>query len=389
MSRAKSTNRRIIFLGAGASVDAGYPLTARLLDSLEEYCKNSPIQNLKDDWSKFESFRSNATGELKAVLNSANPELVLTVPDLLEACLDQSDMARYSEVVEAAKRGDQAKVDEVNKEWESPVRDKLTEGMHAKLAFQRIVANYFEQMHDNDQAAGAGAKRKYLHKLMGSLTKGDAVITTNWDTLCERVLLAQEKWSPVDGYGFKTKFLRVPRPRRKTGRQTVVKTLPQATVPVLKLHGSVGWYRRRTDKKLYFDNRFLSSFGHAPFSEWWHEIAPPPGSGPNTDPLMIAPSYLKVFDDPVLQKIWGRAAEALAKANEVIFIGYSLPSADSAVRTLLNPLRSRIEARKVVVTIVTPGNETFKNWQTFLGDNIAHFQCTAKDYSERRDGKAR
>jgi hypothetical protein len=62
----------------------------------------------------------------------------------------------------------------------------------------------------------------------------------------------------------------------------------------------------------------------------------PLGSGPDENPLLIFPSYLKQLEGPILQSIWDQAARALTQAEEVTFVGYSLPLADVAVRALIN-----------------------------------------------------
>jgi anaerobic selenocysteine-containing dehydrogenase len=73
-------------------------------------------------------------------------------------------------------------------------------------------------------------------------------------------------------------------------------------------------------------------------------------------PAIVPPSYAKLHQRPWLSQTWGMAAAALGSAKTVIFIGYSLPRTDGALRALL--VGSRILAassarRQRVVVIDT------------------------------------
>ena len=65
---------------------------------------------------------------------------------------------------------------------------------------------YFEWKH-YEGAETPAAQREYLRRKLDELRPGDVVITTNWDTNCERTLFESGVWSPRDGYGF-TRYLR-------------------------------------------------------------------------------------------------------------------------------------------------------------------------------------
>jgi hypothetical protein len=75
--------------------------------------------------------------------------------------------------------------------------------------------------------------------------------------------------------------------------------------------------------------------------------------------------------------------KALNAAEEVIFVGYSLPSADVAIRTLINPLKSRIEKNEVKVTVVIgegKTNDQETTWKNFLGNTIEIKKSNAEAY---------
>jgi hypothetical protein len=68
-----------------------------------------------------------------------------------------------------------------------------------------------------------------------------------------------------------------------------------------------------------------------------------------------------------MQSIWYKAARALETANSVEVWGYSLPQSDTAVRTLLNSLRFRLDKPEVRVQVHDPIQEVQDRWLDFLG----------------------
>jgi len=371
---------RVLFLGAGACVDADYPLTTKLLEEMENRFHESRMFNDKRDWDVFESFRQNATGVLATILRSPNPELILTIPDLLEAALNEGDQNNWRQLKDAANRGDEDAVATVNAWWNLPDREALYQGRLAKRAFQRVADRFFSHNHARDSQPEQRGKREYLHTAFCSLEAGDTVVTTNWDTLAERTLMEAGRWLPTDGYGFNVTIESRGSARLRNARTPLA---GNSEIRVLKLHGSVGWFRRSeggtTGDHYLRGPNFLQYLtppdDQGPIQD---RTAPPSGSGPDENPIIIVPSYLKQLEDPVLQSIWDQAATALTNADEVTFVGYSLPSADVAVRVLLNSLRQRLLNDDFAVTVVNPDKAVLDRWRTFLGDRINAAPKTAQ-----------
>lgn len=57
-------------------------------------------------------------------------------------------------------------------------------------------------------------------------------------------------------------------------------------------------------------------------------------TGKYTD-LIIVPTYYKIYNNTFLVETWRRAERAIASADEVIFIGYSMPDADVEIKCML------------------------------------------------------
>ncbi len=228
-------------------------------------------------------------------------------------------------------------------------------------------------------------KKKNYQYLYRGLDMADTVITTNWDLITEKVLYELMKWYPSDGYGFscqlKNKY-------KDKNRKNIIKIYKEnkSSVKVLKLHGSIGWHLN--DGKFYLDKfNFLRYFG---LSKGIFDVNCPHIGRPE-NPVMLYPSYLKQLNNLQLQQIWSQAAAALNKAKQVTFVGYSLPEADMGVRVLLNPLRVRLNMKKVEVNVVLgpkPTNNTDLNarnnlierWRSFLGDKIKFHDKSAANY---------
>lgn len=351
--------KQVYFFGAGFSKEAGYPLTCELLNEIKNEISSADVAT-QDARKRFENFRNLAEGPLSAVLRNINPELVLTVPDLLSATLDEEDQQKWKELKENPESADN-----VNKWWDHPLRETLVAGEKAKHDFQHLIDHFFSVKHAEDAQPQFMERRAYVHNAVANLKDGDIVITTNWDTVIERALMEQGKWQLLDGYSFLVDI--------ECGPQWNPQPLPDdfkkpSKVKVLKLHGSVGWFSHNNNHDIYlrYDNflQYLSLRGQ----EIRDKNAPNIGS--HTKYIITGPSYLKKFENSVIQSIWEQAAQAIISADQIIIVGYSLPYADIAVRVLLNPLRQRISRNSVIVKVVDPNKSTQKHWQDFLGINV-------------------
>ena len=367
-----------MFLGAGASCNADYPSTPNLLNEIGKEMKRADIAT-RDDWKSFNAFRKNAKGTLKAILNSPNPELVLTVPDLLEATLSEAEEREWKQLKEVLESGKVNPKSIKRKNLKNAIRNKLSQGHRVKLAFQRIIDHFFSMRHAKDTDPSMKTKRDYLHRALTPLKNGDVVITTNWDTLAERVLMEARKWLPSDGYGFRVNL--------ESESEWNTKSLPgnlqkPSMVKVLKLHGSLGWFSRHAGQDVYLRHANYLQYMILPGARaaFRDQNEPPSGSGPPENPLLIFPSYLKKFEHPVFQSIWDQAAIALNQADQVMFVGYSLPPADIAVRILINPLKRRRDHKGIKIRVVNPNEGSLERYKNFLGTGIEVIQKGAKEY---------
>lgn len=101
---------------------------------------------------------------------------------------------------------------------------------------------------------------------------------------------------------------------------------------------------------------------------------------------LIMPTFLKDLSNPQYKIIWQNAGIELSEADKIIFIGYSLPSADFEMRQLL----SRMTKRNVKIEVVTYEEDKRKEkdikkyWQAFFGEReIKVHLCGASHFIER------
>ena len=309
-------------------------------------------------WKRWSSWRNSAEGIVKELLFSPNPEIVLSLPDLYEAALNIDTLERLRGVSDQWKAGELTEENfrKYKERFRSKEHKKLREGKAALRDFLECLQQFFFDRHYRD--AKNPASREYLRRHFAHLSKGDVVITLNWDTTAERTLYEQGMWNPNSGYGFHRDLRIMPY------ETPLPRTFPvESPISVLKLHGSIGWHSSATGRVYLEHPRFLSCLGDGTLMD-----PEAPKQGVPEDPVLLYPSFLKQLNGPVMQEIWHLAAQSLSRAKVVDVYGYSLPESDVAVRTLLNVLRFRSEAREVRMRVHDKSPDAQDRWRAFLGD---------------------
>lgn len=157
-------------------------------------------------------------------------------------------------------------------------------------------------------------------RLATKLTQRDTIISLNYDTLLDSAL-ARYGWSPKTGYALGGG-------RRKVEWEPQWSAAPSSLrdVKLLKLHGSMNWYVRG-------DYTGLSKV---------FEAKPVLVSGPRRNEVgghirqIVPPIYGKIFEHKHWRQLWGRAFQALCKAEALVVIGCSLIDTDFHLRAMLS-----------------------------------------------------
>jgi hypothetical protein len=198
---------------------------------------------------------------------------------------------------------------------------------------------------------------------------GNCFLSLNYDILLDYPILNRYPEIDVD-YGVSFRNMYEPR--------------PGVAIKLLKLHGSLNWAFCPVCNSIELcregkiSDRIIA------------EKIPCGKDGATQHPLLIPPTWLKVYDNAHLVKIWLESEHALRKANTIFFIGYSLPESDFHVRYLLKKslFRSNISPRVVVITSTRnrKGSDLYLRYKRFFGDIEYHnigferFSRAVKDY---------
>lgn len=199
---------------------------------------------------------------------------------------------------------------------------------------------------------------KYHRKFIANIFGVDAnihpeytsFVSLNYDILLDSALLElYNKWD-VD-YGIKFRNFNDPRPNKG--------------IKLLKLHGSLNWKFCPVcnDMELHLGGKIADKI-------ITQKIRCDKDNVPQR-PVIIPPTWLKVYDNAYITKIWLEAEHVLRRATEVFFIGYSLPESDFHIRYLLKKALYRKEGNPRIIVITDPknrqGSSLHKRYRRFFG----------------------
>jgi hypothetical protein len=239
--------------------------------------------------------------------------------------------------------------------------------------------------------------------LVSRLKANDVIITFNWDTLVDRALSTSKNWDCFTGYFVK------PLAVYKDDWVGNNSNAKETNAPLLlKLHGSTNWltsapivegknwqsiqelsndhffiYESTVKPYATYDGRYMNgyddfSYGYYPVNLPLKGVDLPEGyfltrailrtsynpKGESSDkglisiPLIIPPVKNKNYDyfGSLFDSLWNKAEESLAKADEIVIIGYSFPVTDFKTDLLF---RQAFIKRKTfpIITIIDPNPE--------------------------------
>ncbi len=181
------------------------------------------------------------------------------------------------------------------------------------------------------------------------------VITFNYDTLVEAAFasLREELCFPRSAAGHLClSTLNLPMLSARQGNAVLGGEDP-ATFEFLKLHGSLNWMysgdRGGYGDALY-DTREIGTWG----TRLRRSFESVRLEAPGLEVALLPPTPTKngMMTNGMLRHLWVRAADAIASADRVVVIGYSLPPSDRIVRSMLSvmgrPLSGNEPPKKLV-----------------------------------------
>lgn len=166
------------------------------------------------------------------------------------------------------------------------------------------------------------------------------VLTFNYDPIVEIAInfanLASRSGQFLQ-YGDETVFPAPEPPSAQYAGDEGVSYLANS-MQILKMHGSLNWYRQGTDSK-FIRRREKRTFGGGtvmPLDQDFSGIA-------SLDRYLIPPVTSKegYYSSAVVGSIWRQAGDAIAEATTLNILGYSLPAEDRVVAELISRLPSQ------------------------------------------------
>jgi hypothetical protein len=280
--------------GAGASLHAGYPLTADLGNGLYAWARQSDLI-----WRGY-------------------------IEELYQQYGGLADLERI--LTELHERPAGSRAAEVTR----------THCGNTLGGIKVAIPEYFHSLRQKS-IEGRDLYRALAHR---ELRNGDTILTFNHDLACERALRTEGLWEVGDGYG----FLLEPG------------ITPPSNVKVLKLHGSTNWLGMLFGGNMGLSQVSSGAYGPRPtlfggrdfsYLGYPDHVRDPHCKGISTtggDPALILPTLHKNFFhqtsfgrewEPFWNYLWGEAARALTAAEKIVIIGYGMPAADERARELL------------------------------------------------------
>lgn len=189
-----------------------------------------------------------------------------------------------------------------------------------------------------------------------------AIISTNWDIILDNALqvkLDSLKKSTEDFAGVVDYccYMSSLRDNKKIKPGLFALGRGKFNVKLLKIHGSMNWHLCPRCQRLYVD--FYKDFQGLYLIEEHHcshckkNFADAHLNSIRLRTNLIMPTFLKDLNNFQIKLIWQNAGIELSEADEVVFIGYSLPQADFELRQLL----SRMVRKDVKIRVVLSSHD--------------------------------
>lgn len=153
-------------------------------------------------------------------------------------------------------------------------------------------------------------------------------------------------------------------------------------IKIVKLHGSLNWkYCNCCNQTLLTPwnrdidlNRGKFTGYTYPDKEKYEFVCPLDGTEFET--LILTPSFSKRLNQPVITQLLGEAAREIRSTKKIVFVGYSLSSADVHIRALF---KKQLEDDVKVIVINTRNAEILKLKYQSLTENIEFINASFEE----------
>lgn len=321
--------KTVFILGAGASQPTGTPVMANFMDTARDVFTSGKVQDSKEDFERVFSATENLQRvHSKAELDTDNIEV------LFSACEMAVTLQSFPGLASA----------------ELP---RLVASIR-KVIVRTIEETQQFQTHPQTELRPPALYEMFVAELDKIASESTvAVLTFNYDVGLDFALSFG---------GFNVDYATSPEN---------VSNPASSTIPLLKLHGSLNWWRHSNDSIEVVDLNSLANGVKLKNGSGWRvteevrKIANKQTQG-EIEPVIVPPSWSKGSFYAQLTSVWKRASHELSEAETITVIGYSLPETDVFFRHLF--ALGTIGAKPIRdFTVIDPNPAVFDRFRTLLG----------------------
>lgn len=237
---------------------------------------------------------------------------------------------------------------------------------------------------------GRGAVRSPYAELLEKLFPKDenerqtrnSFVTFNYDINLDRCLLNLRDTAGVDlDYGINLANHRTHRSPHFDNPNS------GTTALLLRTHGALNWIRCDACQSI-----FTTLSKHADVSNTKKCWA---CGSKNLNTVLVHPSFIREYNDPIIRLIWGRCQEELVLSDRWVFVGYSLPTADVHFRELLRHCIRVRQAEGLPTDVCVIGRrqdggdllepEAKRNYMSLFGQSVRFWESTADGFFDFPD----
>jgi hypothetical protein len=348
-----------VFLGAGASKAAGFPLTGELLPIILRRL-NANSLFAREGGPASPNRDQQRSAQLHGAFDSVLPGRRYIAPDRLPLVTELLSLVDHA-LANGTVLGPQ-----FGREDGQTIRWLLVEAIYKAIQFTD---------EGERRVPILTTVKPFVEWLLGRGAIGDevSVLTSNYDLVVDDLVFRGIMNTPIDStkqaiseeesntakdrlvagtkwFGQRVDFGHV---WRSVIDGSVIGRPEQPYIRLLKLHGSLNKARCPACEHTYVNA--LNDIAHYAFAIG--------AKGENTchcgaklEPSLVAPSFARTDSDPSLRAVWQASLEALRVAEEWILVGYSFPVEDLAIRSMfLRALSGRRQRPKITVVQRTSG----------------------------------
>jgi NAD-dependent SIR2 family protein deacetylase len=350
----------VYFLGAGASKNFGYPLTGQIMPEIIQALKKNDLFELGNT----------KTGKEAKLEKDLLEFLYILYPGLRNINL-QKEKKHIPNITEVLSLIDHCCF------YNIPPHPALCDEtlMSFRQLLNRAVGElllYYEVI------PYTKTEEDLLKTFIGPLKKENknaiiTVITTNYDLVIDREFSKHIIGHQVD-FGIAYRDI-------KTSK--IVFQPANPLFRYYKLHGSLNWTRCDLCGHYYIN----------PYGSIVHQTYKQRSDSNNTcvcsdrmrlKSVLVAPSLVRDIRDSNLLQIWKASMEAIRTADKLIFIGYSLPAEDLAIKSIImRGLNGRDKKQKLQVDVVQHGEDAKPNYINLFGRDIEYCADGLKKYLKK------